>query len=240
MIAGDVHVWVTPLDGDDGDADRFRVTLDQAELERAARFRSPSACRRFLLKHAVRRQLLAEYLGTRPQDIAFVIAAAGKPLIDGARHLDFSDSVSGTLAVYALASDIRVGIDVEQVRHVADAPGIVERFGSPAERDGFGQVPDADRDLAFLRWWTAKEALAKATGSGLQAALERFSLSFPCTDGVRLLGVLYSDEVASDFSITELNPAAGYVGTLVTIGRPARILQRLGHPERPLGARGAA
>lgn len=240
MIAGEVHVWVTPLDGDDADAGRLRVILDQEELERAARFRSPTSRWRFSVKHAVRRRLLAEYLGSRPQDIGFVTTAEGKPTIDGESRLDFSDSASGALAVYAVASDMRLGIDIEQVRHVADAPKIVARYGSVAERAAFGQVADAERDVAFLRWWTAKEAMAKATGSGLQAALDRFSVSFPSSDGVRLLEVLDGGNVAADFSLTELKPAEGYVGTLVAIGRPQRIRQGWWHPLRPLGARGAA
>lgn len=240
MIAGDVHVWVTALDGDDPDDERLRVILDQSELERAARFRSRESRQRFTVKHAIRRRLLAEYLGGAPEGIGFVTTLSGKPRIDAAERLDFSDAASGGIAVYAVALDMRLGIDVEQIRPVPDAQRIVERFGSAAEVAGYRQLPSADRDVAFLRWWTAKEAYVKALGSGLLGALDRFSVSFPSNDGTRRLEVLDTSDLATDLTLTEIAAAPGYVGTLITIGRPAGILQRRWKSQRPRVARGAA
>jgi phosphopantetheinyl transferase len=58
-----------------------------------------------------------------------------------------------------------VGIDVEQVRPLP--PGFGEAALAPAERRLLDAVPDERRDEWLLRAWCAKEAAAKATGSGM-------------------------------------------------------------------------
>jgi hypothetical protein len=78
-----------------------------------------------------------------------------------------------------VARGVELGIDIERVRPVPDAAGIVARFGSAFEVASFGLVPEQDRDAAFLRWWTAKEAFVKMMGTGLDYPLDAFSVSFP-------------------------------------------------------------
>lgn len=242
MIDADVDIWVAHLDGIATEVERLRGLLDHAELERAARFRPDLARRRFTAKHAVRRLLLARYLGQPPQNIAFLNGDGRKPQIAGLQpgQLDFNESASGELAVFAVARGMQLGVDLEQIRPVPDAAEIVARFGSTVEAAAYQRLPKPDRDTAFLRWWTAKEAFVKAIGSGLDHPLDTFSISFPSDDAIRLVDVGGNQNEAARYSLTELTPAAGYVGTLVVAGRQPRILQRGWSPNGRMKARGAA
>lgn len=62
--------------------------------------------------------------------------------------------------VAGVASRGPVGIDLEKIRPVT--PGIFGKVAAEAEW-GLGDEP---RELLFFRFWTAKEALTKATGVG--------------------------------------------------------------------------
>jgi len=242
MSDGDVDVWVADLDGIATEPERLSGMLDRSEVERAARFRSAVDRRRFTAKHAIRRLVLARYLEHPPREIGFRDAGGRKPEVTGlsSERLDFNDSASGRLAVYAVARGLRVGVDIEQIRSVRDAAEIVERLGSPVEAAAYRLLPEPDRDTAFLRWWTAKEAFVKAIGSGLDHALNRFSVSFPSPEGIRLLDVDGDRDEAARFWLGELTPAAGYAGALVAEGRPRRVRQRRWSLDGQLRDRGAA
>jgi 4'-phosphopantetheinyl transferase len=269
VIDGSVDIWVTHLDEVAGEMDRLRGLLDRMEMDRAARFRSEPARRHFSARRAIRRLLLGRYLGQPPQDIVFLDAPGLKPQIEGfrLRELHFNESASAALAVFAIGHGMELGIDVERIRPVPDAPGIVRRFGSASEAADFRVLQEEDRDAAFLRWWTAKEAFVKMIGSGLDHPLDAFSVSFPLLNDaptlpspasgggdyevpapasgggdyeLRLLEVGGSRDAANRFSLTELAPAPGYVGALVVAGRPSRIRQRVWSPDGRIDARGAA
>src|SRR5260370_36277506 len=154
-----------------------------------------------------------------------------------------------------MGEGMELGIGVERSRSVRDAMGIVRRFGSASEAADYRVVSEKDRDAAFLRWWTAKEAFVKMIGSGLDHPLDTFSVSFPSPSNaptlpspargggefeLRLLEVGGSRDAANRFSLTELAPAPGYVGTLVVAGRPSQIPPRGWRPGRRIHARGAA
>ena len=267
MIDGGVDIWVAHLDEVADEMDRIRGLLDRMEKDRAARFRSEPARRHFSARRAIRRLLLATYLGQPPQDIVFLDAPGLKPQIEGfqPRQLHFNESASAELAVFAIGHGMELGIDVERIRPFADARGIVRRFGSATEAADFRVLPEEDRDAAFLRWWTAKEAFVKMIGSGLDHPLDAFSVSFPLhaptlpspargggdyemtapargggDHELRLLEVGGSRAAANRFSLAELAPAPGYVGTLVVAGRPSRIRQCVWSPDGRIDARGAA
>jgi 4'-phosphopantetheinyl transferase len=72
----------------------------------------------------------------------------------------------------AVRPDGPVGLDVEQVRDVADLDALAGHVRSPAER------ARGDLDPAgFFRTWTRKEALVKATGDGLATPMTAITLA---------------------------------------------------------------
>lgn len=79
----------------------------------------------------------------------------------------------------AIAADgVDVGIDLERVTERADT------FASVAMTEAeqrlfaqvFGHLSGRDRDRELTRWWTAKEAVAKALGTGLQGRPRDFEV----------------------------------------------------------------
>ena len=60
-----------------------------------------------------------------------------------------------------------LGVDLERVRPIGEAQRIVESYFSPGEQAEFAAIGEEDKELAFLRGWTRKEAILKGLGIGL-------------------------------------------------------------------------
>lgn len=89
----------------------------------------------------------------------------GAPYLAGS-NLAVSFAHSDQLAVCVVTETGRIGVDIEPLdRHISRAEDIAARCFS---EDEWAQLESAvDRDYAFLRIWTRKEALGKALGTGL-------------------------------------------------------------------------
>ncbi|MFD8687486.1 4'-phosphopantetheinyl transferase family protein [Streptomyces sp. NPDC059651] len=83
--------------------------------------------------------------------------------------LRFSLSRSGPFWALAV-STVDLGVDIEERREV-DVHGIGEFALSVAEREFLAGLAESDRQAAFFRCWTRKEAVVKASGHGLSANL---------------------------------------------------------------------
>jgi 4'-phosphopantetheinyl transferase len=70
-----------------------------------------------------------------------------------------------------------------------DALAISERFFSAAEREALRGYPPSERDQAFFRCWTRKEAFIKALGDGLHFPLDAFDVSLAPGEPARILRV---------------------------------------------------
>jgi len=152
--------------------------LSMQERERAARFVFEDDRRRYRLSHVALRVRLGGYLGSAPESLRFVAGPGGKPIIADHAQCAFNLSHSGDVAAIAIAPRGDIGIDIECARAVADAQAIVERHFAPAERQAWHALAPAQRDAAFLRGWTRKEACIKALGSGLATALHEVDAGF--------------------------------------------------------------
>ena len=145
-----------------------------------SRLRREDGRRDYLAAHALARIFLAEFLGTLPEHILMRLAPGGRPEIlapSTSPPVSFSISHSDGLAMCALAVGRELGADVESVREVGPDPirtGDVMLSG--CERDTLAVAPESERAGHFLRIWTMKEALAKATGLGLRLPLARLTV----------------------------------------------------------------
>jgi phosphopantetheine--protein transferase-like protein len=68
-----------------------------------------------------------------------------------------------------------VGIDVERIRPVENAKGLMQRYFSPSEYAQWQKSTAEGRADVFFRLWTSKEAVLKAVGHSL-AAIGEFAL----------------------------------------------------------------
>jgi 4'-phosphopantetheinyl transferase len=164
--------WAAPVDPEHAPA--LVGLLDAHERERLARFRRPGDRARYLAAHALARLVLGGP-GRAAAALTFdrtcrCGAAHGKPVLPGGPG--FSLSHAGELVGVAVRPGGAVGLDVEQVRDLADLPAMAAHVHSPSER-ARGAAPDR---AAFFRTWTRKEALLKATGDGLATPMTAITL----------------------------------------------------------------
>ena len=168
----------------------LNAALAPEERERQARFIAPEDRRRFGLFRGFLRGVLAPMLGVTPAEVRFAAAPGGKPLLDPATHPDapvFNVSHSGVLLAVAVARAGALGVDVEWPDRRTDIPGVARHSFHPHE---FARIAAAEGDeqrRLFFRWWTAKEAVLKASGAGLGGGLAELDFSEwpegPCAAG---------------------------------------------------------
>ena len=138
----------------------------------------------FVATRAVLRLLLAEIAGAGAEGargLRFRYGRHGKPYLPGGPSFNVSHSVE-FLAV-AVADEGRVGVDVERLRPVRRSDRVAARRFAPSEQAWLGATGLRERDAAFLRIWTRKEAFAKALGSGLATPYRSFSVDLPSPNG---------------------------------------------------------
>ncbi len=157
----------------DGALDLF---LSAEERQRAQRFKNPRHGRRYRFAHAVLRRLLAPRAGgVAPAELRFVLGPHGKPFLDphgGTPAVRFNLSHAGDLVLVALAGETEVGVDIERLDRNVDVGGVAERFFHPAEVAALHRAPEQQRAECFFTFWTRKEALIKAAGTGLFASVQ--------------------------------------------------------------------
>src|SRR5271163_517516 len=149
--------------------------LSADEIARAQRFHFEKDRIHFIHCRSALRFLLARYLGVSPAGIRFEYLSGGKPQLiaeQNPRRLQFNLSHSNNMALIAVGSELRLGVDIEKIRDNVDTAALAERFFSPRERAGLRALPGHLRVPAFFACWTRKEAFLKATGTGLSFPLE--------------------------------------------------------------------
>lgn len=164
----EVHVWLARLD-ELAEPAAATGELSAREAARAARFRSGTVRRRYVARCVLLRRLLRRY-GTDQGTGELPAGRHGKPRPAGDRgDLRFSLAHSAGVLLIALRSGREVGVDVERLRPMADHEAFRDGALDPDERTHLDSVEDDRERLALaLRYWTAKEAVLKASGDGLR------------------------------------------------------------------------
>jgi len=207
-----VHLWVVDLDLGTSDATRRIAAVAPHEHERAARFRRPEDRERFLAAHGALRLILGEYVAENPIGLLLAADERGKPFLADRRtqlDLQFNLSHSGGLALVAVAAARQVGVDIEQIRSMPDLDGVAERVCSAAELTALSALAGPQRESAFFAMWTRKEALAKATGEGIQAIVRE-----PVA------------EPGEGWTLVEVNDLPGYAACVAAEGKGWQLVRR--------------
>lgn len=208
------------------------LTAALADDERARRDRFVRAedRERFALYRGTLRFLLAKSLQVDPSAIRFRIAPRGKPELDPDAHPDpagfhFNVSHSGDWFCAAVAR-APVGVDVELSDRATDVLAVARHSFHPAEAAALEAMPEEKRRAQFLRWWTAKEALLKAWGTGLPGGLGRIDLS-GWRDGTP---ALVSDERGARWSLWSYAFDSGVVSVAAPDFMRSAILRSISGP----------
>ncbi len=111
---------------------------------------------------------LAEAYGIAVSELVFTRTPKGKPFVTSGRkpNVDFNFSHSGPWQILAIHNEGRVGVDIENLRHIPhQADRILQRFFHPAISEQFDEInDDHSRSEFFFQLWTAHEATIKFYG----------------------------------------------------------------------------
>jgi 4'-phosphopantetheinyl transferase len=163
-------------------------TLSPEERARHDRLVADLDRREYAAAHALLRTTLSR-LGGRPPDAwAFQTGTGGKPSLvppdQTVPPLSFSLSHTRGLVACAIAPDIEIGIDVENIDRPIETSAIAGRYFAPAETAQLARVSPEERTARFFELWTLKEAYLKATGAGLSHPLDRAVFELDEGDGI--------------------------------------------------------
>jgi len=219
-----VDVWRLCLD-QPSEADGIASPLSPDEMARADRFHFARDRTRFVRCRSALRRLLASYLGAPAAEIRFEYSTSGKPQLapeQNSRGLHFNVSHSADMALIAVGSDLRLGVDIEKIRDDVEAAALAERFFSPRERAGLRALPAHLLVQGFFACWTRKEAFLKATGTGLSFPLAEFSVSTHPDVAPQLEDLQGDRKAGKHWFLTDLRAANSYRATLA-LDRRSRI-----------------
>jgi 4'-phosphopantetheinyl transferase len=238
LASADVHVWwmasETPAADD---LARWRASLDAAECTRADRFHFATDRSTYMAAHWLLRNALASVGGLPAQEWRFVSGRHGKPAIDpalGRPDLAFNLSHTRRFVACAIGCHGMIGIDIEELSRRPDLD-IADNFFSPSEVAFLRRQPRERQHETFLRFWTLKEALIKATGEGLHRPLDSFSFSL---DPVSIAFHPGDGEEAAKWAFHEIRPTPRHLLALALrrAGPPGAVsyrFSRRGHCRSP-------
>jgi 4'-phosphopantetheinyl transferase len=218
---GEAHIWAVPLSGV-GDIDELLRVLSPAERRRAEQFRWAEARKRFAAARAGLRAILGRYLGLPAAAIVLADGAHGKPRLSRAEHglhLHFNVAHSGDLALVAVSANCEIGVDVERLRPVSHWEEIAIRYFHEAEVQKILARSSGEREVTFLRCWTAKEAVLKALGVGLTGSLREFQVPIDQHDGRWVEVPRFRAETPARIWLQRLAPDGNYSGAVALAGK---------------------
>jgi 4'-phosphopantetheinyl transferase len=221
LSEGHVHVWMAHLGRLRVDRDAVQRTLSSAENRRAAAFRYERDRVQFLRSHCLLRCLLAGYLRTAPPDVQITARELGKPALGGGTPLTFNVSHAKQMALYAFASRVEVGVDIESNRRTIDVAGITERYFTPAEIHAIAREVAGRRLRAFFRCWVRKEAVLKAAGCGLGIPLRDVDVAGDLPDGSHTIARVPG--CGTTWYVSDLPPIRGYSAALAVGCAPRNV-----------------
>jgi 4'-phosphopantetheinyl transferase len=235
--AGRVEVVVSSfaLDLPEAELARLEATLSPDERARAARYRHHRDATRFVAARGGLRERLGALLGSSASAIRFGYGDHGKPWLPDAPELSFNLAHTDGLALLATtARAAALGIDVESLDAGFGGEEIARQFFSSGEVATLLALEPEERDAAFRRCWTRKEAYIKAVGDGLYMPLDDFAVAFGPGEPARLTWCRDAGEVQrwSLHDVSDMVP--GYVAA-VAVDSPASVALRPGanNPEVP-------
>lgn len=124
-----------------------------------------------------RRQLFAGALQLSEDLLTFQSDQFGKPYLHSHPQLAFNQSHSDSMLALCYSLDIaHIGIDIEDKNRVMRVQALAQHSLTPAEYVRFQEAPDQQR--YWLKLWTIKEAVLKASGIGIRLSLNELETGY--------------------------------------------------------------
>jgi 4'-phosphopantetheinyl transferase len=172
-----VELWWCALAVDDASLHELSSWLSPAEHARARRYSRPALARRYVAGRAALRWILARETNVAPRNVAIDRGVRGRPFAAGAPDFNVSNTAGVALIGVCRDATARIGVDVEHHERRVDHARLSRKFLTADERHDLEPLDDDARRRAFLRLWTCKEAMSKATGDALRAPMGRMRVA---------------------------------------------------------------
>ncbi len=219
LAHNEVHLWHLSLAVSKLERAQCLALLSDDEKIRAEKFFFEKARDHFIVGRGLLRMLIGSYLGLAPAAIAFEYKAHGKPTVKGLRPgcpLEFNVSHSGDLVLMGFCLGRQIGVDIEEILPLADMDDLARRFFTGAESAWLGSLVGNEKDIAFYKIWTCKEAYLKASGEGLLLPLDQVEVRFEAESVVRLMSK--AGVAMNDWQLRLFDPQAGYQSACCVAG----------------------
>lgn len=180
-VSGEAQVWVAELGAlTADDVDRCHAVLSAEERARMQRFHFERDRDIYRAAHGLVRLALSHCApSVAPQQWTFADNAYGKPEIASPAQtprLRFNLSHTHGLVACVIAEELDCGIDVEQTWRDKDLLNVARRVLTPNELSVLAALHGEEQALQFCRYWTLKEAYAKARGLGMSLEFDRLAM----------------------------------------------------------------
>lgn len=218
LNVGEVHIWRVCLDQSESTIEVLTRILSDEEKKRAVGFLFTNDRKRFIACRAILKLILGRYLKLDPNQVYFSYSSKEKPLISksiNTQNLQFNLSHSDTLALYAFTLCHEIGIDVEKIINIPEIDQIVMRFFSAGEYRIYRALTERKKKELFFKYWTRKEAFAKAIGEGLTIPLEKLDVSNVTNKTVKTFVFEGFPQNSSQWHIHDLDIDSGYKAAFV-------------------------
>ena len=222
LFPNDVHIWQQSLAVSPQQVQRLSALLSQDEHQRANRFRRHLNRQQYIVGRGSLRRILSQYLHLKPEQIQFGYSPLGKPFLttnNVSSSLQFNLSHSGQQMLVAVSAGSRIGIDVEYAHRNLEPLALSKRYFSPQEQQLLSTSSPGQSTRLFLQLWTCKEALLKASGSGLRD-LDRIEvLALPQSSADQVL-FAYQPRY-QNFTLRVLPAPSDYIAAIAVEGQGA-------------------
>ena len=221
QLNDDVHIWKVQLLKSPSEVAGLYDVLSDDERKRADRFYFHKDRNSFIVARGTLRNILSYYLSISPGEIEFVYNSYGKPFLRPTKNrsgLEFNLSHSSDIAIYAISTNRKVGIDIERIRKDFADMEIAKNFFSENEIRSLLSLEKEQRIIAFFNCWTRKEAFIKAVGKGLSIPLDSFDVSVEPDMPAKILRIDNDLSNKNDWTMLSFEPAPHFVSALVVEG----------------------
>ena len=177
-----IRLWLATLARTSAEIEEISGWLSGAERARAQRFGTDALRQRWIAGRTTLRLLLGTVLGVPPAAVEIRRGIRGRPeLADPQAGVDFNVSHTGDAALVGIARGLpqrtRIGVDIERRDREVGVDRLARKFLTENERATLANLDLRGRRERFLRYWTCKEAMSKATGDGLIAPFGRLEVA---------------------------------------------------------------
>ena len=214
-----IHLWWLPSTTTGSAAasvqEGWWSLLSSDELARAARFHFSQHAEEWVSYRARLRVLLGQYLQQDGHDIKFHYDESGKPhVVNSGDRLAFNLTHTEGMAIVAVTSGRRVGVDLERSGGASDAMELARHAFSHEEVSVLKELrlPDQQQD-AFLKIWTCKEAFLKGLGEGLSRPLNQFCIRLDHSEP-QIADCAWDGGIRDGWQLYSLDAPAGFVASL--------------------------